>query len=65
MKTWMVLADQIVNLVEDKKYPAKRIILNYITLLAKDESLPSFKELEDYFNCKLQDIDSESEATNG
>lgn len=57
MKTWMKLANLIVDLVEDKKYPARRVILNYIVLLAKDESLPSFKELEDYFNCKLQDID--------
>ncbi len=48
--------DTIIELVEDKKFPARRNILDYVTLIIEEFDFDFGKEIEKYVNEKLEGI---------
>lgn len=54
--------DNIIELVEDKEFPAKRSITDYVALIIGQFDYELYKEVENYIECKyleLSDIEEE------
>lgn len=55
---------EIVELIEDKKFPARRNITDYIELLVSEYNREESKELSEYIENLYKEIDERKTKTN-
>ena len=55
---------EIVELIEDKKFPARRNITDYIELLVSEYNREELKELSEYIENLYKEIDERKTKTN-